>query len=63
MKASFSNLNIFGMRCDSRNDTKEQCSCISVVVPSKTDWLEESSENNIKDIIEISVVYWCVYLR
>ena len=24
--------------CDGRDNTKEQCSCISIMVPSKTEW-------------------------
>ena len=39
MKILYPNLNIFDVRFNGRDNTKEQCSCISIVVPSKTEWL------------------------
>ena len=39
MKILYPNLNILDVRCDGRGNTKEQCSCISIVVPSKTERL------------------------
>ena len=39
MKIIYPNLNIFDIRCNCGENTKEQCSCISVVGPSKTEWL------------------------
>ena len=41
--------------------TKEQCSCISIVVPSKTEWLVKS-ENKMNGIVGISIAYWRVHL-
>ena len=38
MKILYLNLNILDIRYDGR-DNKEQCSCILIVVPSKTEWL------------------------
>ena len=29
------NLNILDIRCDDTDNTKEQCSCISIVIPFK----------------------------
>ena len=45
------------------DNTKEQCSCISIVVPSKTECLLKRSENNMNDIIGLSIAYWRVHLR
>ena len=39
MKILYSKVNIIHIRCDGRYNTKEQCSCISNVVPSKTEWV------------------------
>ena len=39
MKVLYLNLNFIDIRCDGRDNTKEQCSCISIVIPSKTEWL------------------------
>ena len=50
-------------RCDQRDNTKEKCNYISAVVPSKTQWLIKKSENNMKDIIGISIACWLVALR
>ena len=38
MKTLYPNLNILDIRCDGRDNTKERCSCISIVVPSKREW-------------------------
>ena len=32
------NLNILDIMCDGSDNIKEQCSCISIVVPSKKEW-------------------------
>ena len=66
MKIIYLNLNIPNIRCDSRDNKKQQCSCISTATHSKIDWLEgwlKRSENNMKDIIGISVDHWRVHLR
>ena len=63
MKIIYPNLNIFDIRCNCGENTKEQCSCISVVGPSKTEWLAKKRENKMKGIIRISVVYWRFHLR
>ena len=34
-------INILAIRCDGRDNTKEQCSCISIAVPCKTERLGE----------------------
>ena len=39
MKIPYPKLNILDIRGEGRNNTKEQCSCISTVVHSKTEWL------------------------
>ena len=39
MRILYRNLNILDIMCDGRDNTKERCSCISIVVPSKTEWL------------------------
>ena len=39
MKFLCPNRNVFDIRCDGRDNTKEQCHCISIVVSSKTQWL------------------------
>ena len=41
MKFLYLNLNIFDTRCDGRDNTKNQCSCISIAVSSKTEWLDK----------------------
>ena len=41
MKILYPNLNILNLRCDSRDNMKEQCSCISIVVDLKTGWFEK----------------------
>ena len=63
MKTLYWNLSILDRRCHGRYNTKEQCSCISIVAPSKTDWLAKKRENSMKDIIRISIAYWRVHLR
>ena len=42
MKILYLNLNILDVKCDGRDNTEDQCSCISFVVPSKTEWLGKS---------------------
>ena len=55
---------ILDIRCDGRDDnTKEQCSCISSVVPSKQNAWVKTSENNKKNIIGISIAYCRVHQR
>ena len=61
MKLLHPNLNILDIRWDGRDNTKEQCRCISFVVSSKTERLGKKSENNIKDIIGISIAC-CVFI-
>ena len=39
MKILHPNLNILDIKYDDRDNAKEQCRCISIVVPSKTEWL------------------------
>ena len=39
MKILYPNLNILDLMCDGRDNTEEQCSCVSIVVPSKSEWL------------------------
>ena len=39
MKILHPNLNTLDMKYDVRDNAKEQCPCISTVVPSKTEWL------------------------
>ena len=53
MKILYPNLNILNLRCDSRFN----------VVDLKTEWFEKKRENNMKDIIRISIAYWRVHLR
>ena len=49
--------NVLDIRCDGRNNTKEQCSSISTVIPLKKNVWVKRSENNMKDIIGISIAY------
>ena len=35
----YPNLNIFGIKCDVMYNAKEQCQCISILIPLKTEWL------------------------
>ena len=63
MRILYRNLNILDIRCNARNNTKEQCSCISIVVPTKTEWLGKKRENSMMAIIGISIAYWRVKLR
>ena len=60
MTVLYRNLNIVNIRSYGRDNTKEQYSCISIVVPLKTEWLdkkENKNENNMKDIIGIFIAY------
>ena len=59
---SLSESNIIDIRCDGKDNTKEQCSCISIVVFSKKNGWIKWRENSMKDIIEISNAYWRVHL-
>ena len=50
MKNQYVNLNILNERCNGRDNIKEHCSFVSIVVSSeKNDWLMRR-ENNLKDI-------------
>ena len=48
MEILYSNLNILDIRSDGRDNTKKQCSCISIVIPSKTEWLGKEKSNQHK---------------
>ena len=63
MKVPFPNLNILGTRYDSRKNAKEQFSCISIVIPSKTESLGKKKQKQYEDTIGISLDYWCANLR
>ena len=41
MKLLYPNPNILEIRCDVRDNIKEQCSCNSIAVSSKTEWLDK----------------------
>ena len=49
MKILYSNLSLLNIRCQSKDKTKKQCGCISIVVPSKKNDLVKWHENNVKD--------------
>ena len=53
MKILYSNLNILNTRRESQENTKEQCVCISIVVPLKKNGWVKRRENNVKDILTI----------
>ena len=36
MKTLYANLIVLDISCDGKDNTKDKCSCISIVVPSKT---------------------------
>ena len=59
MKILYPNLNILDIRCDGR-DKKEQCSCISTVVPSKPEWLVARKRKQHNGMIGILIAYWRV---
>ena len=44
MKIIFLNLNILDIRYDSKDNIKEQSSCISIVDPSKAEWLGKNKQ-------------------
>ena len=48
MEILYSNLNILDIRSDGRDNTKEQCSCNSIVIPSKIEWLGKEKSNQHK---------------
>ena len=63
MKILYSNLNILHIRREDKNNTKEQCGCISTVAPSKEQkknkkngWVKRR-ENDVKDILGIYNFY------
>ena len=59
MKILYPNLNKLDIRCDGRDNIKEQRSCIFIVVPSKKERWVKRSKNNMKDIVGISIIaYW-----
>ena len=39
MKILYLSLNLLSERCGGSDNTKEQCSCISIVVSLKNEWL------------------------
>ena len=43
MKIIYPNLNIFNIRCDGKDNTKDQCDNIFIVVPSKKNGLVKIS--------------------
>ena len=57
MKILYPNLNILDIRCDGRDNTKEQCRCISIVVSSKPEWLGKKDRKQHNDIIGI---FYCL---
>ena len=54
MKILYPKLNIVNTRCDGRDNTKEQSSCISKAAPSKNNGWATCRGSNLKDIIGIS---------
>ena len=41
MKILYPNLNVLNITCDGKDNTKEQCGCMSIVVLSKKDgWVK-----------------------
>ena len=48
MKILYPNRNILDIRCDDRDNTKEQCSCLSIEVPPKTEWFVKKKEKQHK---------------
>ena len=57
------NLKMLKIWCYGSDNTKEQCSCIYAVVPSKMEWLNKISKYNMKDIIGIFIAYWHIHLK
>ena len=59
-KILYSNLNLLHIRREGKNNTKEQCGCISTVAPSKkkkkNGWVKRR-ENGVKDILGIYNFY------
>ena len=54
MKIFYPNLSILNIRCEGKDNTKEQCDCISIVLPSKRNGWVNLHKNNAKDIIRNS---------
>ena len=57
MKILYPNLDTLNVRCKGKNNSKEQCRCISVVVSSKKKSGVKWLENNVEDIIVIFNAY------
>ena len=55
MKVLCPELNIFDIRCDGRDDTKEQRNCISIVVLPKSEWLGKKQKKQHEGCTRISV--------
>ena len=49
MKILYSNLNVLDIKCDDRDNTKEQSNCISITVPSETDWLGKMNRKQYEE--------------
>ena len=62
MQVPFWNLNILGMRSNSRNNAKGSAAAFPLSsLQNQTGWVKRS-ENNMNDIIGISIAYWHVHL-
>ena len=57
MKILYPNINVLDIRSNCRDNAKEQCICISIVIPIKRNGREKRSEIDMKDIVGTSAVY------
>ena len=57
MKILYPNINVLDITSNCRDNAKEQCICISIVIPIKRNGWVKRSEIEMKDIIGTSVAY------
>ena len=57
MKILHTKANILNIRCDSKDNAKDQCGCIPITVSSKRNGWVMRHKNNVKDILGISNAY------
>ena len=62
MQVPFWILNILGVRSNSRNNAKGSAAAFPLLPLQNQTGLVKRSENNMKDIIGISIAYWHVHL-
>ena len=61
MEILYLSLNILDIRCDGRTNTKNQRGCISIVIPSKAEWLGKKKRKQHKGYYRVFIIALLVY--